>query len=36
MKNTIIKAIPYAQGGVVEIIENSVLDIEEITISEDE
>lgn len=36
VKNTIIKAIPYAQGGVVEIIENSVLDIEEITISEDE
>jgi glycerol-3-phosphate acyltransferase PlsX len=36
VKNTIIKGIPYAEGGVVEIIQNSVLDIEEIIISEDE
>ncbi len=36
VKNTIIKGIPYAQGNVVEIIQNSVLDIEEIIISEDE
>ena len=36
VKNTIIKGIPYAEGAVVEIIQNSVLDIEEIIISEDE
>ncbi len=34
VKNTIIKAIPYAQENVVSIIENSVLEIEEIVISE--
>ena len=34
VKNTIIKAIPYAQENVVSIIENSVFEIEEIMISE--
>jgi len=34
VKNTILKGIPYAEKGVVEIIQNSVLDIEEIIISE--
>jgi len=36
VKNTIIKAIPFAEENVVEIIQNSVLDIEEIIISEQE
>ncbi|MEG0156053.1 MAG: phosphate acyltransferase PlsX [Anaerovoracaceae bacterium] len=36
VKNTILKAIPYAKENVVEIIQNSVLDIEEIIISEQE
>ena len=34
VKNTIIKAIPYAEENVVSIIENSVFEIEEIMISE--
>ncbi|MCR5482634.1 MAG: phosphate acyltransferase PlsX [Clostridia bacterium] len=34
VKNTIIKAIPYANENVVEIIQNSVLELEEIIISE--
>lgn len=34
VKNTIIKGIPYAQERVVDIIQNSVLEIEEITLSE--
>jgi len=34
VKNTILKAIPFAQENVVCMIENSVLDIEEILISE--
>lgn len=34
VKNTIIKGIPYAEEKVVDIIQNSVLEIEEITLSE--
>ncbi len=34
VKNTILKAIPYAEGKIVDIIQNSVLEIEEITLSE--
>ena len=34
VKNTIIKGIPYAEENVVDIIQNSVLEIEEITLSE--
>lgn len=34
VKNTILKGIPYAEGRVVETIQNSVLEIEEITLSE--
>ena len=34
VKNTILKAIPFARENVVHMIENSVLDIEEILISE--
>ena len=34
VKNTILKGIPYAEGKVVETIQNSVLEIEEITLSE--
>lgn len=34
VKNTIIKAIPYAENNVVQIIQNSVEELEEITISE--
>jgi len=34
VKNTILKAIPFAEENVVNMIENSVLDIEEILISE--
>ncbi|MCI8609298.1 MAG: phosphate acyltransferase PlsX [Firmicutes bacterium] len=34
VKNTILKAIPYASENVVGIIQNSVLEIEEITLSE--
>jgi len=34
VKNTILKAIPFAEGNVVSRIQNSVLDIEEILISE--
>lgn len=36
VKNTIIKGIPYAEEHVVDIIQNSVLEIEEITLSENE
>ncbi|MGI6752382.1 MAG: phosphate acyltransferase PlsX [Anaerovoracaceae bacterium] len=34
VKNTIIRGIPYAQNKVVQIIQNSVLELEEIVISE--
>lgn len=34
VKNTILKGIPYVKENVVEIIQNSVLEIEEITLSE--
>ena len=34
VKQTIIKAIPYVEGNVVDNIQNSVLEIEEILISE--
>lgn len=34
VKNTILKAVPYAEGKIVDIIQNSVLEIEEITLSE--
>lgn len=34
VKNTIIKGIPFVEEGVVDIIQNSVLEIEEITLSE--
>lgn len=34
VKNTILKSIPFVEGKVVETIQNSVLDIEEITLSE--
>lgn len=34
VKNTILKGIPYVEENVVEIIQNSVLEIEEITLSE--
>ena len=34
VKQTIIKAIPYVEGNVVDTIQNSVLEIEEILISE--
>lgn len=34
VKNTILKAIPYANNNVVQIIQNSVEELEEITISE--
>ena len=34
VKNTILKGIPYVSGNVVETIQNSVLDIEEIALSE--
>jgi len=34
VKNTILKAIPFARENVVSMIENYVLDIEEILISE--
>ncbi len=34
VKNTILKGIPYVSESVVEIIQNSVLEIEEITLSE--
>ncbi len=34
VKNTIIKGIPYAEENVVDTIQNAVLDIEEIIISE--
>jgi len=34
VKNTILKAIPYAEQNVVQTIQNSVLELEEITISE--
>ena len=34
VKNTIIKSIPYAEKKVVDTIQNAVLDIEEIIISE--
>jgi len=34
VKNTIIKAIPYAEENVIQMIQNSVVDIEEILISE--
>lgn len=34
VKNTILKAIPYAEQNVVQVIQNSVLEIEEIMISE--
>lgn len=36
VKNTIIKGIPYVTENVVDIIQNSVLEIEEITLSEHE
>ena len=36
VKNTIIKAVPYAEEKVVDIIQNSVLEIEEITLSEND
>lgn len=36
VKNTILKGIPYVTENVVEIIQNSVLEIEEITLSENE
>lgn len=34
VKNTILKGIPFVEGNVVETIQNSVLEIEEITLSE--
>ena len=34
VKNTILKAIPFVEENVVETIQNSVLEIEEITLSE--
>ncbi|MDD4378043.1 MAG: phosphate acyltransferase PlsX [Eubacteriales bacterium] len=34
VKNTIIKALPYVEGGVVDTIQNSVLEIEEILLDE--
>ena len=34
VKNTILKGVPFAEGQVVEKIQNSVLEIEEITLSE--
>lgn len=34
VKNTILKAIPYVNNNVVQIIQNSVEELEEITISE--
>ena len=34
VKNTILKGIPFVEGKVVETIQNSVLEIEEITLSE--
>ena len=36
VKNTILKGIPYVEENVVDIIQNSVLEIEEITLSEHE
>jgi glycerol-3-phosphate acyltransferase PlsX len=36
VKNTILKGIPYVEGKVVDTIQNSVLEIEEITLSEHE
>lgn len=35
VKNTIIKGIPFVEGRVIETIQNSVLEIEEITLSEE-
>ena len=34
VKNTILKGIPYAQEGVVDIIKNAITDLEEIIASE--
>ena len=34
VKNTILKGIPYVEGNVVGTIQNSVLEIEEITLNE--
>ena len=36
VKNTILKGIPYVEGQVVDTIQNSVLEIEEITLNEHE
>lgn len=36
VKNTILKGIPYVEENIVEVIQNSVLEIEEITLSEHE
>ena len=36
VKNTILKGIPYVEEGVVDTIQNSVLEIEEITLNDHE